>query len=95
MLIPQGKIVIGFIPRQSLWGKLYRRKKEQGHPFYRFARFYSIKEIEHLMMGAGFSMQGIISTLFQKPGEVHELEIPMERYHPLAGFLFLLGERRG
>jgi hypothetical protein len=49
--------------------------------------------MEHMMMDAGFSIQGYISTLFQKPGAVKVLENPMRGYLPQAGFLIIMGER--
>lgn len=93
VLVREGKIVIGFIPRGSPWGKFYMEKKKRGHPFYRLARFYSVGEMEHMIMEAGFSIQGISSILFQKPGEVKSHENPMKGYRPQAGFLVLVGER--
>jgi hypothetical protein len=95
VLMGEGKVVVGFMPRQSPWGKLYMRKREHGHPFYRFARFYSIEEMERLIMHARFAIQGIFSTLFQNPGEVSTLETPMRGYRPQAGFLVLIGEKLG
>jgi len=44
-------------------------------------------------MQAGFSIQGISSTLFQKPGELKVVENPVIGYHPQAGFLVLIGEK--
>lgn len=92
-LIQGGKMAIGFIPRPSPWGQFYLEKKKQGHPLYQFARFYSVGQVEEMAMAAGFSIQGIFSTLFQKPGEVKKEENPMKGYRPQAGFLVLVGER--
>jgi len=93
-LIREGKMAVGFIPRPSPWGLYYLEKKKQGHPLYQFARFYSVGQVEEMVMAAGFSIQGIISTLFQKPGDVRKKENPMEGYRSQAGFLVLMGERR-
>ena len=94
-LIQEGRIAIGFIPRQSPWGRFYLEKKKQGHSIYRFAKFYSVQEVENMVITAGFSIQGIFSTLFQKPGEVKIQEKPMKGYRSQAGFLVLIGERVG
>ena len=91
--MPEGKVVIGFVPRGSSWGRFYMRKKKDSHPFHRLARFYSVGEVERMMMEAGFSVYAIISTLFQKPGKVRTLENPMKGYRSQAGCLVILGER--
>ena len=95
VLMREGKIVIGFIPRGSPWGRFYLKKRKGSHPFHRLARFYSVREVERMMMETGFSVCGIISTLFQKPEEVKNHEIPMKGYRPQAGFLVTVGERLG
>jgi hypothetical protein len=92
ILAPEGKIAIGFVPRQSPWAKFCMEKagrlKSSAPP----PRFYSVGEMEQMMMKAGFSLQGIISTLFQRPGTVRTHEKPMKGYRSQAGILILLGE---
>jgi hypothetical protein len=88
-----GRIAIGFIPRESSWGRFYRKKRSRVS-LTPAPRIYSLKEMEHRMMEAGFSIQGYLCTLFQKPGETKEIENPFRGYHLQAGFLVLLGERR-
>lgn len=88
-----GKIAIGFIPRESPWASFYRQKRKPlslTPP----PRIYSLKEMEHRMMEAGFSIQGYLCTLFQKPGEARDFENPLKGYRLQAGFLVLLGQRR-
>ena len=81
-----GKIVIGTILKDSPWGMYYQRKKEEGHYFYEHATFYSYEEMHQLLKESGFTIERVISTLFQKPGEVKEIEIPEEAYTADAGF---------
>ena len=93
VLHTEGKIAIGFIPRESPWSQFYQKKCRRlslSPP----PRIYSLKEMEHRMMEAGFSIQGYFCTLFQKPGEAKEFENPFRGYHLQAGFLVLLGARR-
>jgi SAM-dependent methyltransferase len=89
----EGKILIGFIPRNSPWGKFYQAQKKRGLPSYRGVRLHSVKEMEYRIMQAGFSIQGLFCTLFQRPGELKDLENPLIGYRPQAGFLVLVGER--
>ena len=46
ILRPDGKIVLGLVLKESIWGRFYRAKKQRGHRFYRYARFYSYEEIQ-------------------------------------------------
>jgi hypothetical protein len=90
----EGRILVGFIPQESPWGRFYAQTEKRRHSSYRWGRLYSLKRMEHMMMNAGFSIQGYFSTLFQKPGAVKDLENPMRGYRPQAGFLILIGKRR-
>ncbi len=94
ILIPGGKLVLGLVLKDNPWGRLYQRKKNEGHRFYRYARFYSCSEVVKLMFRAGFMGDGMISTLMQKPGDVRLLEEPKAGYYPEAGFTILIGVRR-
>jgi hypothetical protein len=93
VLDTEGRIAIGFIPRESSWAQFCRKKRSRAS-LTPAPRIYSLKEMEHRMMEAGFSIQGYFCTLFQKPGEAKEFENPFRGYHLQAGFLVLLGERR-
>jgi hypothetical protein len=92
----EGRILIGFIPRNSSWGKIYFAQEQRGASACpRRLRPHSLKEMEHRVMQAGFSLQGISSTLFQQPGKLKAVENPMVGYHPRAGYLVLIGEKMG
>jgi SAM-dependent methyltransferase len=94
ILMPGGKLVLGLVLKESPWGQFYQEKKEQGHRFYKYATFYSCDEVVKLIVRAGFVTEKIVSTLFQKPGEVHPTEEPKEGYSPNAGFTIIVaGER--
>jgi SAM-dependent methyltransferase len=90
VLKPGGKIVLGLVLRESPWGKLYQIKKQEGHRFYKYATFYSYQEVEGLLVDSGFTIEKVISTLFQKPGEVKEVEAPEEGFSINAGFTVLV-----
>jgi SAM-dependent methyltransferase len=86
VLVPGGKMVLGLVFRDSPFGKLYEEKKKQGHRFYKYATFYSFEEVNGLLKQAGFSVERVISTLFQSPGQVERVESPREGFLPGAGF---------
>lgn len=89
ILIPGGKIVIGFVPKNSPWGRFYLQKKKQGHRFYKYATFYGHLEVSKLLKQAGFVPERAVTTLFQKPGEVRHIENAKEGFSPEAGFAII------
>jgi len=94
ILMPGGKIVLGLVLKESPWGQFYQAKKAQGHRFYKYATFYSGDEVVKLIVQAGFVTEKIVSTLFQKPGEVKSVEEPREGYLPDAGFTIIVAGKR-
>ncbi len=89
-----GKIVLGLVLQESPWGKLYQQKKDKGHRFYKYAKFYSCNEVVRLMFRTGFMGDGMISTLMQRPGDMQFVEEPKEGYYPDAGFTIIVGVKR-
>ena len=87
LLKDDGKVILGLVLRESAWGKAYLARKEEGHRFYRHATFYSFEEVSALLRGAGFSIHDVVSTLFQEPGQVKDMELPRRGFYPHAGFV--------
>jgi SAM-dependent methyltransferase len=94
ILMPGGKIVLGLVLKESPWGQFYQQKKAKGHRFYKFATFYRCDEVVRLLTRAGFLTEKIVSTLFQRPGEVHRMEDPREGCFPDAGFTIIVARKR-
>lgn len=90
ILQPGGKVVLGLVLKSSLWGRLLESKKKQGHRFYKPATFYRYDEVVELLGQAGFTVEKVIATLFQKPGEVEHMELPREDFSPDAGFTVIV-----
>jgi len=93
ILKPEGKIVLGLVLRESPWGKSYQIKKLEGHRFYKHATFYSYQEVKKLLMDSGFNIEEVVSTLFQKPGEVKEMEPPKKGFSIDAGFTVIVARK--
>jgi SAM-dependent methyltransferase len=89
----EGKVVLGLVLKDSPWGKYYLVQKKEGHPFYRHATFYSYREVSELLKRSGFIIEKVISTLFQKPGAVTEMELPLQEFHPDAGFSIVMARK--
>lgn len=64
---PGGRLVIGMIPADSAWGKLYAEKGRQGHPFYSTAHFHTVSEVISLAENAGFTFLHACSCLLNAP----------------------------
>ena len=90
-----GKIVLGLVLRGSPWGKFYQQKKQQGHRFYKHATFRRYGKVVTLLEKAGFSTEKVISTLFQKPGKVEDMELPRDSFSPRAGFTIVVAGKPG
>ena len=94
ILMPGGKLVLGLVLKESPWGQYYQAKKAQGHRFYNFATFYKYDEALKLLEPVGFSIDKVVSTLFQQPGKVEHVEEPKEGYFPDAGFTIMVAGKR-
>ena len=93
VLKPGGGLVLGLVLAESPWAAFYRRKAEEGNPFYRVARFYGLRELESILNETGFRIRSFTSTLFQEPGvEEVAFEEPLSGYHPQAGFTAVLAQ---
>jgi SAM-dependent methyltransferase len=94
ILQPGGKIVLGLVLRESPWGRFYEQKKKEDHRFYKYATFYSYDEAVVLLEQAGFMVDRVVSTLFQKPGEVEQVELPQNGFSPDAGFVIIVAGKK-
>lgn len=93
VLVNGGKAVLGLVLKESPWGSFYQQKKRQGHPFYKYASFYSYNDVAKILKKVGFSIETIISTLFQEPSKVTHLEPPRKGFHPDAGFTIIVARK--
>ena len=89
VLKDEGKLLIGYIPRDSIWGKYYISLKEKKHIFYSYAKFYSSEEIILILHKEGFEITRVLSTLFQPPNKVRFIEKAREGLHKNAGFIII------
>ena len=81
ILRPNGVLVVCIIVRDSPWGRLYVKKAKQGHRFYRYARFYSLSELEELLEKHDFGIVDYKSTLTYSPSSVAVVENPRSNPH--------------
>lgn len=73
VLKPGGKVIIGFIDRESDMGKDYETHQAES-VFYREATFYSADEVEQLLRVTGFRIDAWAQTLAKPLSETREIE---------------------
>lgn len=87
-----GTLVVGIVPAESAWGRSYRAKGQEGHPFYSKAKFYTCGQVAHICAEVGFAFDKAISCLQTSPGEepMPNLE---EGINESAGFVAMRFQR--
>ncbi|MCQ8127686.1 class I SAM-dependent methyltransferase [Methylomonas rivi] len=73
VLKPGGRLVIGFIDRESDLGQDYLLHQAES-VFYREATFFSADEVDRLLLKSGFSIDGWGQTLSHPLAEIREIE---------------------
>lgn len=79
ILKPGGCLILGFVDRDSLLGKIYERNKE-ANVFYREARFYSVEELLSHLRRAGFKDFAFTQTIFHQLKQIEEKEPVLDGY---------------
>jgi len=85
----QGRLIIGFVPADSPWGRFYAEKGRDNHPFYSAARFYTCSEIIDLAGKASLTLHGACSCLFSKPDQPGEDSTMRDGIVANAGFVVM------
>lgn len=81
VLKPSGAIIVGFIDKNSIIGKLYEyRKKNKETIFYKQATFYSVDKIISILKQAGFNNMEFSQTLFNPLEKINEFEATKSGY---------------
>lgn len=82
-----GRLIVGFVDKESFLGKLYLEKKEK-NKFYRSATFYSSEEVIKLLREQGFEIVQITQTIFRDLPEIDSVE-PVKIGFGEGGFVVL------
>jgi len=79
VLRPGGFIAVCFVPKDSEWGRYYVMKVwKRESIFYKYARFYSVREVLNLLFSSGFRFAEFTSTLCRSPRSPPALEYPIK-----------------
>lgn len=79
VLEPDGRLVMGYIDRESEFGQYYLEIKDE-NPFYRDATFVATDDLIATLETLGYTDVEIVQTVFQPPGEHDDVEEPREGY---------------
>lgn len=82
-----GAVVLGEVPADSAWGRLYQREGAAGHPFYSAARFLTREQTLALVKAAGLRVRAARSTLCQPPSDSPRPEPARDGEAAAAGFV--------
>jgi len=93
ILCPGGHVLVGEIPRDSIWGRRCQRKKDDGDPFFAGMRSLIAGEIVALLAGAGFKPVAFASTLIESTPDFPRTESPRPGLIDHAGFVGILGSK--
>ncbi|MEK6713899.1 MAG: methyltransferase domain-containing protein [Nitrospirota bacterium] len=88
VLKPGGRLIIGFIDRESHLGKRYESMKDSNR-FYKGARFYSVPHIMDILTSSGFHDFQVCQTLFTNPKDMVRCDSVREG-HGEGGFVVLM-----
>jgi ubiquinone/menaquinone biosynthesis C-methylase UbiE len=79
VLKPGGSLIIGFVDKDSIIGKMYQQQKRKSI-FYRIATFYSVDEVILYLRRIGFSELHMSQTIFHSLPEIKNIEPLKEGY---------------
>lgn len=86
ILKEDGRLILCFISKNSELGKFYLRKKKEGHKIYRYAKFYSRKNLFKMLENSGFKIDDYAGTLSHYPCSKPVFEEPKENLEK-CGFI--------
>ncbi|MFO8065285.1 MAG: methyltransferase domain-containing protein [Spirochaetia bacterium] len=87
VLKPEGRIIFGFVDRDSPLGRVYQQYKDED-PFYRDATFYSAAEVIDILEKHGYTPSRTLQTVSGMLDEITEAQTPVEGYGD-AGFVVI------
>jgi ubiquinone/menaquinone biosynthesis C-methylase UbiE len=79
ILRPAGKIIIGMLDKETRLGRLYETKKNDS-TFYKYARFYAVKQVLEWLNASGYAHSKTHQTIFHNPDALTTIEPIREGY---------------
>lgn len=96
VLTPDGSLIIGLVPKDSPWGRMYAKKGKEGHPFYSVTTFYTCRDVIGMVGSQRFALREAYSCLFEPPDtNADKLSPPRSGILPDAGFVAMRFDLQG
>jgi len=92
ILKPSGWFIIGFIDKNSLIGKFYRKYQNE-NVFYQTANFYSVEEVIQVLNQTGFISFQFTQTIFHQLAEIEKIE-PVKEGYGTGSFVVVRAQKR-
>jgi SAM-dependent methyltransferase len=92
VLKPTGRLVVGFVDRESFLGRVYEKQK-RSTVFYSVANFYCTDEVLDQLKAAGFSKFDTKQTIFHDPRKIRSVEA-MKNGHGEGAFVVLTASKK-
>jgi len=92
VLKPTGRLVVGFVDRESFLGRVYEKQKRTS-VFYSVANFYSTDEVLYQLKAVGFSKFETKQTIFHDPRKMRSVEA-MKNGHGEGAFVVLAASKK-
>jgi SAM-dependent methyltransferase len=87
-----GRIIIGFVDKNSKIGQVYQQNKQYS-TFYKNAKFFSSEAMKHLLEEKGFTGIEFVQTLYGNLKEINDVQEYKEGYGE-GSFVVVKGEKR-
>lgn len=87
VLKPSGRLIIGFINKDSFIGKLYQQHKNES-VFYKEATFYSVDEVVSYLEKTSFKDFNFTQTIFHNLTEIRDIE-PIKKGYGEGSFVVI------
>lgn len=85
VLKSRASIIIGFVDKDSLLGKIYQEMREE-NPFYSSANFIAADEVYEFLRAVGFHDIVFVQTVFKRLKEIKQVE-PVKRGYGEGSFV--------
>jgi ubiquinone/menaquinone biosynthesis C-methylase UbiE len=93
ILKQKGRLIIGFVDKNSFLGEVYKKRKDKGYPFFReVINFLSPIEVINLLRDCRFKNFEIYQTLFQLPKKIQVIQKAIKG-HGKGGFVVIGTEK--
>lgn len=94
MLVPGGKIIIGYVERDSPMGREYSQPSRDDDPeeYFREVHFFSGDEVLEILRRSGFQNPAFAQTVFRAVDDIIDRE-PVEPGHGRGSFVVVRAEK--